>query len=87
MPMGLLPHTCYVLHTGDGHGAVFVNAVAAPGQFLALLVPSASMYVHEVGAPLLGHVRGGLHALILLRQSTHKPNYVTHSFSDMCRPD
>lgn len=49
-----LHHTCYVLHTGDGHGAVFVNAVAAPGQFLALLVPSsASVYIDKVGAPLV----------------------------------
>lgn len=65
-----------MLHTRDGHGAVFMNAMAAPGQFLALLVPASTfMYVHKVGAPLIGRVRGGLHALILLRQK--KQNYVT----------
>lgn len=60
-----------MLHTGDGHGAVFVNAVGAKGQFGAFFVPSAApVHVHKVGAPLLGHSRGGLHALLLWGQST-----------------
>ena len=89
-------HTCYVLNTGDGHDAVFVNAVAAPGQLLALLVSSSAfVHVHEVGTPLLGHIGGRLHALLLsdsthTHTETHTPNYVTvclDSFSDMCRPD
>lgn len=49
-----LPHTCYVLHTGDGHSAVFVDALAAPGQFLALLIPLATLVnINKVGSPLL----------------------------------
>lgn len=82
-------HTCYVLHTGDGHDAVFVNAVAAPGQLLALFVPSSTfVHVHEVGAPLLRDSGGRLHTLLLSHTHTH--NYVTmcfNSFSDVCRPD
>lgn len=64
-----------MLHTGDGHGAVFVNAVAAPGQFQMLLIPSSTfMHVYKVRTPLLGHGGGSFHALILSReaaQNTH----------------
>lgn len=69
----VLPHTCYVLNTRDGHGAVFVDAVGAPGQLLALLIPSSTlMYIDKVRAPLVGHSRWCLHALVLLRQSQTK---------------
>lgn len=66
----VLSLTCYVLNTGDGYSAVFVNALAAPGEFLGLLVPFfIPVNVDEVRAPLIGHSRGRLHALLLLRHS------------------
>lgn len=62
------PPTCYVLHAGDGHGAVLVDAVAAPGQLAAVLLAAtggAFVHVHEIGSPLIGHGRRSLHALVL----------------------
>lgn len=62
----VLAHTCYVLYTWDSHGAVLVDAVAAPGQFVDVLVSSCTfLNIDKVGAPLIGHCRGGFHALLL----------------------
>lgn len=63
----MFPPTCYVLHAGDGHGAVLVDAVATPGQLAAVLLAAtgAFVHVHEIGSPLIGHGRRSLHALVL----------------------